>query len=105
MCEFRKCLIFEKPRYCRPVVQGKSLISVSYSFSVIQIVAVSTQQVMLIYSSLCVSVYLSHCAVCVSVCVCARACEPYHLCEISSEINTLLHKPYSKAQGTKARKV
>ena len=101
-CMGSESVIFEKSRYCRPVVHGKSLMSVGYSFNAIQIVVLSTQ-VMMLCSSVCLLVYLPLCAMCESLCV--RACKlDHYLCEISSERNTLLPKPYSKAQGTKARK-
>ena len=44
-----------------------NFVSVSYSFSVIQVAAVCTEQAMLIYIYLRVSVYWSLCPVCLTV--------------------------------------
>lgn len=74
-CMGSESVIFEKSRYCRPVVHGKSLMSVGYSFNAIQIVVLSTQ-VMMLCSSVCLLVYLPLCAMCESLCV--RACKLYH---------------------------
>ena len=70
-------------------------VSTSYSFSIIQVAAVCTLQVVLIYTYICVSVCWAFCVLCVLVCV---------LCVFVKTSVNLIPCAYHKQQGAASTK-
>ena len=88
----------------KDMLESEFFISVNYSFSVIQIAAVSTWQVVLMYIYMGVLVYWPLSVKCVFVCMCVFVCvisnqstskKPYYV-SVLSKPDTLFHKTHSK---------
>ena len=108
MSYFYKCIFLEKQRHCRPVLKGKFLTSVSYSFITIRVNTVGL--LVLIYISMCVSdrcvlLVIAVCYICVQGHACVTVCDTkseyqkniFYLEETFNERNIFMHKPHSKA--------
>ena len=64
----------------KDIVEIKFIISVNYSFNVMQITAMSTWQVLLIYIYVGMSKYWSLTVLCDFVCMCLRVCACVRVC-------------------------
>ena len=82
-------------------MESEFLISLTYSFTLIQVAAVSKRQVVLIYIYMDVSVYCLLGVLCVFVCVVcvistqSTSKKPHYVSDLS-KLDLLLHKAHSK---------
>ena len=89
------------------IVESQFLMSVNYSIIVIQIAAVSTGQVVLIYIYMDVSIYWHRSVLCVFVCMCVLMCVWYQIivpakdlmCQISIHLTHEVNQ--GKSSGVK----
>ena len=81
--------IFKKQKH-RGTLYSEFLMSPNYSFNVIQKVAVSTKQVVLIYIYMGVSVYWPACAVCLCLCVISNQSTSKKPCRVLDKVLVVL---------------